>query len=125
MDHRDEDRRLIAPGNRHVENESPDGVAIGAFCLLERAKGFEPSTSALGRRLESPSKQASPEAWFKRKFNKDPDHSDLLDHLFDQGTRQAALPGYFEPNEQEREDGKTKVPTRAHKAIARLVRDRY
>jgi SIR2-like protein len=62
-----------------------------------------------------------PVAWFKRTYDADPDYSDLLDQLYDQGSRHAKLREYFEPNDQEREEGR-KLPTLAHKAIARLVR---
>ncbi len=60
-------------------------------------------------------------AWFKSKYTTEPDYSVLLDELCDQGTRQAMLRQYFEPTPEEREEGK-KLPTPAHKAIARLVR---
>jgi hypothetical protein len=52
--------------------------------------------------------------------NADPDYSQLLESLA--GTpaeRQAILRGYFEPTEEEREEGE-KAPTPAHRAIARL-----
>ena len=65
-----------------------------------------------------------PEGWFRERYHADPDYSDLLEQLYDQSTRQANLRGYFEPTEQEREEGK-KLPTRAHRAIARLVRGGY
>ena len=54
-----------------------------------------------------------------------PDYSDLLDQL--PGTpaeRQQLLRGYFEPNEQEREEG-LKQPTAAHRAIAALAAQGY
>jgi hypothetical protein len=65
-----------------------------------------------------------PVAWFKRTYDADPDYSELLDQLYDQGARQAKLREYFEPNDQERKEGR-KLPTLAHKAIARLVRDGF
>jgi hypothetical protein len=65
-----------------------------------------------------------PTKWFKAKFNADPNYSDLLEQIYDQGSRQAELRKYFEPTEDEREEGK-KLPTVAHRAIARLVRDGY
>jgi len=62
----------------------------------------------------------NPEAWFRKKYGADPDYSQLLDKLYDPSARQAKLKEYVEPNALEREDGK-KLPTKAHKAIARLV----
>ena len=62
-----------------------------------------------------------PEKWFTEEYKKAPDYSDLLDELSGTQTeRQQLLRPYFEPNEQEREQG-FKQPTAAHKAIASLV----
>ena len=59
--------------------------------------------------------------WYAEQFNADPSYSQLLEALAaTPGERQAILRGYFEPNEEEREEGK-KSPTAAHRAIARLV----
>ena len=67
----------------------------------------------------------TPESWYHEKYGKEPDYSDLLDQLT--GTpaeRQQLLRGYFEPNEQEREEG-LKQPTEAHRAIAALAAQGY
>ena len=64
---------------------------------------------------------ADPEAWYREKFGKDPDYSDLLENIAKtQAERQQLLREYWEPNEQEREEG-DKQPTVAHRAIATLV----
>ena len=62
-----------------------------------------------------------PERWYRDKFNKEADYSDLLDALAKtQSERQQLLRPYLEPNDQEREDGE-KQPTAAHRAIATLA----
>jgi len=63
------------------------------------------------------------EAWYGETYNQEPDYSDLLDALTSTSAeRQALLRGYFEPTDEEREEGK-KTPTDAHRAIARMVRN--
>ena len=67
----------------------------------------------------------TPESWYHEKYDKKPDYSDLLDQLTrTPAERQQLLRGYFEPNEQEREDG-LKQPTQAHRAIAALAAQGY
>ena len=64
-----------------------------------------------------------PADWFKQRYGKDPDYSNLLEKLANTpADRRQLLQSYFEPSEQEREEGK-KTPTAAHKAIAKLVAD--
>lgn len=61
------------------------------------------------------------EAWYRDTYRREPDYSELLEHIAPtEAERRGILEGYFEPNEQEREQG-YKLPTAAHKAIARLV----
>lgn len=64
---------------------------------------------------------ADPVEWYKEKYGEEPRYSDLVAAL---GSKEAdrlhLLKGYFEPAEEERDEGK-KVPTSAHHAIARLV----
>jgi hypothetical protein len=62
-----------------------------------------------------------PEAWYLAKFGKAADYSDLLDALTKTSAeRQQLLRTYWEPTEQEREEG-AKQPTAAHRAVAALV----
>ena len=66
-----------------------------------------------------------PESWYHEKYGKDPDYSDLLDQLTrTPAERQQLLRRYFEPNDQEREEGK-KQPTAAHRAISALAAQGY
>ncbi len=62
-----------------------------------------------------------PEHWYREKFKQEANYSDLLDELAKTpAERQQLLRAYWEPAEQEREDGE-KQPTAAHRAIATLV----
>ena len=62
-----------------------------------------------------------PERWYRKKFERDADYSDLLDELAKTpAERQQLLRVYWEPNDREREEGEKK-PTAAHRAIAALA----
>ena len=71
--------------------------------------------------LQSDDPSSDPAAWYQSTFGKEPDYSELIEALAP-GTdnRRRLLERYFVPTEEERELGK-KLPTEAHKAIARLV----
>jgi hypothetical protein len=72
--------------------------------------------------LEGEDCDPDPEAWYVQRYDDQPDYSSLLDRLAPTpALRQQQLRAYFEPTEQEREQGR-KVPTAAHHAIAKLVR---
>jgi len=65
---------------------------------------------------------AAAEKWYRETYDEEPDSSDLLDALTSTSDeRQLLLRSYFEPTDEEREEGK-KLPTNAHRAIARMVR---
>lgn len=67
------------------------------------------------------SAEPDPEEWYREKYEEAPDYSKLIGALArTQAERQQLLRPYFEPNEQEREEG-IKQPTAAHEAIAWLV----
>ena len=66
-----------------------------------------------------------PFAWYKTKFSKDADYSDVIATLGrTPEERSNILRCYFEPTETERQSGE-KLPTAAHKAIAALIRSGY
>ena len=66
-----------------------------------------------------------PSAWYYEKYGVNPDYSAILDGLAKTSTeRQQLLRSYFEPSDEEREQG-LKQPTRAHRAIAQLVAEGY
>lgn len=65
------------------------------------------------------------QAWYQETTDKDPDYSELVGELgLSRDERRSILHSYIEPNEDEREEGR-KLPTDAHHAIARLVREGY
>src|SRR5580658_1280327 len=74
---------------------------------------------------ENENTNGDPSDWFHKKFKRDPDYSFLLEHVYDQASRQAALRVHFEPGSAEDKQAGKKMPTKAHRAIARLVRDGY
>jgi hypothetical protein len=59
--------------------------------------------------------------WYEGKYGKAPDYSTLLAEIAPtSAAQQQVLRGYFEADEEAREEGR-RVPTAAHKAIAQLV----
>ena len=75
--------------------------------------------------LEEEDCEPDPTAWFRAKHGEEPDYSKLLDQIAKTSPeRQQLLRGYFEPTEDERAQN-LKVPTLAHRAIARLVAAGY
>lgn len=64
-------------------------------------------------------------AWHRSRFGSDPGYSSLLDSLsVTPSERRAVLHQYIEPTPEDLEAGR-RVPTNAHHAIARLVRDGF
>ncbi len=69
--------------------------------------------------------EPDPAVWYQDQMGKQPDYSDLLNVVAKTpAERQQLLRAYWEPTENEREDG-AKLPTRAHRAIADLVKLGY
>lgn len=65
--------------------------------------------------------EPDPADWYVRTYSADPDYADLLNRLASTPTsRQQLLRAYFEPTDEERDQG-LKQPTAAHRAIADLV----
>ena len=72
-------------------------------------------------KLHGETSDPDPEYWYREKFNQEANYSDLLDELAKTpAERQQLLRTYWEPSEQEREEGE-KQPTAAHRAIATLA----
>jgi hypothetical protein len=75
--------------------------------------------------LQGAEEEADWSKWYQKKFKKEPSYSDLLASLAttpDQ--RRAILHSYIEPTEADIKEGR-KTATKAHKAIAKLVRDGF
>ena len=71
--------------------------------------------------LHGETSDPDPERWYREKFKKEANYSDLVDELAKTPSeRQQLLRAYFEPKDQEREEG-AKEPTATHRAIARLA----
>ncbi|WP_200276774.1 SIR2 family protein [Rhodovulum adriaticum] len=65
------------------------------------------------------------QAWYQETTDKDPSYSELVGELgLSRDERRSILHSYIEPDDDDREEGR-KLPTRAHHAIARLVREGY
>ena len=63
--------------------------------------------------------------WYRERYNESASYSSLLDALVSTPTERVQLMRpFFEPTEEEKELGR-KEPTKAHRAIARLVKDGY
>lgn len=66
-----------------------------------------------------------PEAWYAKRFGEEPKYAVLLDKLAKTASeRQALIRRYIEPSEEQRQAG-LRLPTNAHRAIARLVAGGY
>jgi hypothetical protein len=76
-------------------------------------------------KLSSVECEPDPEKWYLEKHGKAPMYDDLLNDVAKtKAERNALLKQYFEPTEKEQEEG-LKRPTKAHKAIAKLVLKGY
>jgi hypothetical protein len=85
--------------------------------------GWEVTLDLVGKlaHIQNESCQGSETEWYTSKYGRDPDYSEVLSSIAPtSAAQQQLLKGYFEPSEQEREEGK-KLPTAAHNAIADLV----
>jgi len=76
-------------------------------------------------KLQGEDCEPDPAEWFRKKHGSEPDYSKLLDAIAKSPTeRQQLLRGYFEPTEDERSQ-ELKLPSAAHRAIARLAASGY
>jgi SIR2-like domain len=73
--------------------------------------------------IEGAGEQTDWAGWYHSRFGKEPNYSELLDALASSpGERRSILHKFIEPTAEDLEQGR-KVPTRAHRAIAKLIRD--
>ncbi len=115
----------------HSIQTSPNVYALLLGSGISRTAGIPTGwevTLELVRRVAALSgveKLEDPVRWYEEKFGKEPGYSELLDNLAKTpADRRAVLHDFFEPSEDEREEG-IKMPTDAHRAIAELVRDGF
>ena len=99
------------------------GISTGSGVL----SGWEMTIDLIRRLalLQGQDPGDDPVSWYRDRFGSEPDYSDVLKELApSQGDRRNLLSSYFEPTDQEREEG-LKNPTKAHHAIAQLVADGF
>ena len=108
----------------------------GAYALLlgsgiSRAAGIPTGweiTEDLIRRVEEPSGAKVDGSWstyYEEKYKKEPNYSELLEKLArTPSERRAIIEQYIEPTDQDRDNGQ-KLPTQAHRNIAKLVQQGY
>lgn len=69
--------------------------------------------------------EPDPDNWYRQTFNKIPKYDELMDNIAaTQSERRNILRPYFEPTEDDLEQGR-KAPTLAHRTIAALVKMGY
>ena len=95
------------------------GISVGSGV----PSGWEVTLSLIKRlaRLHGEDVGDDPVAWYRGRVGGDPDYSEVLAELAPTSAdRRNLLSRYFEPTDEEREQG-LKLPTEAHRAVARLV----
>lgn len=89
--------------------------------------GWEITLDLIGRVAMAQGVEEQPDwaAWYREKTGTVPDYSALLEELaVSREERRAILHRYIEPNDEDRERGR-KIPTKAHRAVAKLVQAAY
>lgn len=87
--------------------------------------GYEVELDLIRRfaRAQQQDPEPDPEMWFRENVGLPSSYSKLLDLLAPTPAgRQGLLKQYFEPQNSDEDD---RMPTRAHRAIARMVRDGF
>jgi hypothetical protein len=75
--------------------------------------------------LRGESCEPDEETWYRQRFAGEPNYSELLNDIAKSSSeRMQLLRSYFEPTQEEREEGR-KLPTPAHRSIAELVAKGY
>jgi NAD-dependent SIR2 family protein deacetylase len=112
-------------------HENPGVYAILIGSGVSRAAGiptgWEIVQDLIGKvaAMEKAEPQSNLEGWYQKNFDEAPDYDKLLDRLTNTpAERMGLLRSYFEPTEEEREKG-LKIPTPAHKTIAKLAKLGY
>ncbi len=104
---------LLLGSGISVSSGVPSGWAV-TLGLIERLA-----------QLHDEDEGSDPIAWYRGRVGSEPDYSEVLAELAPTpADRMNLLSQYFEPTDEEREQG-SKLPTEAHHAIAKLVADGF
>lgn len=111
------------------ENKGVFAVLLGSGLSrsAEIPTGWEITLDLVRRVAEAQGTPAQSDwaKWYREKTGQEPNYSVLLEEIASSpDERRAILHRYIEPDEQDREEGR-KTPTKAHHAIAQLVRAGY
>ena len=110
----------------HALHTLPGAYAVLLGSGVSSAAGIPTGweiTKDLVRRVAKMENDApdDPEQWYRARFGGDPDYSKLLQTLGPtRSERQGILRGYIEPTAEDLDSGR-RVPTEAHRAVARLA----
>lgn len=108
------------------ENKGVFAVLLGSGLSrsAEIPTGWEITLDLVRRVATAQGVEAQPDwaKWYREKTGEEPNYSVLLEDIASSpDERRAILHRYIEPDEQDRDEGR-KIPTKAHHAIAQLVR---
>ncbi|WP_186072200.1 SIR2 family protein [Burkholderia gladioli] len=108
------------------ENKGVFAVLLGSGLSrsAEIPTGWEITLDLVRRVATAQGVEEQPDwaAWYRDKTGQEPNYSTLLEEIASSpDERRAILHRYIEPDEHDREEGR-KIPTKAHIAIAQLVR---
>jgi len=102
-------------------------VGSGLSRAAEIPTGWEITLDLVRRVAAAQGVEDNPDfaSWYKEKTGNEPNYSELVGELgLSRDERRSILHSYIEPDEEEREEGR-KLPTKAHHAIAWLIREGY
>lgn len=102
-------------------------VGSGLSRAAEIPTGWEITIDLVRRVAAAQGVEDQPDwaAWYKEKTGKEPNYSELVGELgLSRDERRSILHSYIEPDDEDREEGR-KLPTKAHHAVASLVREGY
>jgi hypothetical protein len=109
-------------------HSAPGRYVVLAGAGVSRAAGVPSAWGVLRHLLrnlalaEGDDEPEDPEAWWFAKYGAPPSYDGVLDALTKSSEeRRAILLGFFEPTEEERDEG-IKLPTAAHRATAQLMK---
>ena len=111
------------------ENQGVYALLLGSGLsrAAEIPTGWEITVDLIRRvaEMKGEGRQADYVAWYRETTGEEPDYSGVVGELgLSRDERRSILDSYIEPTDEDRREGR-KVPTRAHYAIADLVRAGY